>query len=98
MFWCYGKILPAAKYIAYQSSRERVTSPALTQSAKRLMFIVPVTGCILAGWRSSHAMAIVVLLTLCLAATSLILAFSSGNFSLSKNTPSKKPYWKGDQG
>ena len=62
------------------------------------MFIVPVTGCMFAGWRKIHASAMVVFATWYLAASSSIFAFSFGNFSLLRNTPSKNPYWNGDHG
>ena len=75
-----------------------MTSAARRQSASRSGVVVPVTGCIRAGWRSSHAMAIVVLLTPYFAASSSSFAFSAGNFACPMNTPSKNPNWKGDHG
>jgi hypothetical protein len=40
-FPAYGRTFPAAKWIAYHSSRESVISVALAQSLSRASFVVP---------------------------------------------------------
>ena len=54
-FHVYGRILPASRYSAYQSSRLSSTSDACAISLIRPTFIVPAITWIFAGWRKIQA-------------------------------------------
>ena len=66
-------------------------------SARRWALVVPTMAWMPAGWRRIHATAKADLDTPYFSESCWSFSLRAGNFSLSMNTPSKKPYWKGDQ-